>query len=191
MRNLLPIFLSLFTFICIGCSTFVKPIPLDKIPFKERAITRSRDNLSVTVAALSDKESKKAFGVDIANQNIQPVWIGQISRDIGVKLTLKTGFLVTHVIDSDVDNDRYYLIQNLVDAKALVKLGFVKGAEVSSPDTPLENLGGDPYITDGLRAVMVCSEIPISFTEADLFHWELPPSVEEYRSEIFKAQTGR
>ncbi len=65
-----------------------------------------------------------------------PVWIGQISRDIGVKFTLRTGFLTTHVIDPDIDNDRYYLIQNFADAQALMKLRYVKGVDASSTDDP-------------------------------------------------------
>jgi hypothetical protein len=113
-----------------------------------------------------------------------PVWIGQISRDIGVKFTLKTGFLTTHVIDSDVDNDRYYLIQNLVDAHALTKLGFVKGVGVSSPDNPRHNLGGDAYYTDGLRAVLVCTDLPTKFSAIQYFNWEWPPRGKPYADSL-------
>ena len=38
----------------------------------------------------------------------QRVWIGQISRDIGVKFTLKSPTISTHVIDPDVDEARRY-----------------------------------------------------------------------------------
>jgi hypothetical protein len=41
----------------------------------------------------------------------KPVWVGQISRDIGVRFTLKT--IVTHKIDPDVDETRDYLLQDL------------------------------------------------------------------------------
>jgi hypothetical protein len=112
------------------------------------------------------------------------VWIGQISRDIGVKLTLRTGFLVTHAIDPDVDNDRWYLIQNLADAEAVAKLGHVRGVGEAPPDDPRYNLGGDPYYTDGLRAVMVCTELPVNFSEAEFFDWEFPPDSEDYRERI-------
>ncbi|MEJ2725464.1 MAG: LssY C-terminal domain-containing protein, partial [Deltaproteobacteria bacterium] len=76
-----------------------------------------------------------------------PVWVGQISRDIGVNLSLATGFLTTHVIDPDVDNDRYYLIQTIADAKALARLGYVNGVGAAPPEDPRVNLGGDPYYT--------------------------------------------
>jgi hypothetical protein len=111
----------------------------------------------------------------------KPVWIGQISRDIGVKFTLRTGSLVTHVIDPDVDNDRWYLIQNLADAQALTKLGHVRGVGEAAPDAPRHNLGGDPYFTDGLRAVMVCTALPTDILGLEFFDWEFPPDSVDYR----------
>ena len=55
----------------------------------------------------------------------QLVWIGQISRDIGVRFTLKT--ITTHKIDPDVDETRDFLIQDLWYSKALKSFGSVKG----------------------------------------------------------------
>jgi len=114
----------------------------------------------------------------------KPVWIGQISRDIGVKFTLRTGFLTTHVIDPDVDNDRWYLIENLADAETLTKLGHVRGVGEAPPDDPRYNLGGDPYFTDGLRAVMVCTKSPIDISLLEFFDWEFPPDSVDYRERI-------
>jgi len=117
-----------------------------------------------------------------------PVWIGQISRDIGVKLSLATGFLTTHVIDPDVDNDRFYLIQTIADAKALARLGYVKGVGAAPPENPRFNLGGDPYYTDGLRAVLQCTKQPVDFTGIRFFDWEWRPEAEPYvRSQQRKA----
>jgi len=109
-----------------------------------------------------------------------PVWIGQITRDIGVKLTLSTGFLVTHVIDADVDNDRYYLIQTVADANALARFGYVKGVGPTTPENPRFNLGGDPYYTDGLRAVLQCTKTPVMLTSVQFFDWDWRPSAEPY-----------
>jgi hypothetical protein len=108
------------------------------------------------------------------------VWIGQISRDIGVKFTLKIGSLTTHVIDPDVDNDRYYVMQNLVDAKALTKFDYVKGVGAAPPQDPRHNLGGDPYFTDELRVVMLCTELPVDFSDIQLFDWDWPPHTAPY-----------
>ena len=42
------------------------------------------------------------------------VWIGQISRDIGVKFTTTSKFLATHVIGPDVDEASNNFIQDLL-----------------------------------------------------------------------------
>jgi hypothetical protein len=117
-----------------------------------------------------------------------PVWIGQISRDIGVKFTLKTGFLTTHVIDPDVDNDRYYLLQNLGDAQALTGFGYVKGVGAAPPDDPRHNLGGDPYFTDGLRMVMQCTDLPVEFSDIQLFYWDWPPHTAPYVDALMRSR---
>jgi len=116
--------------------------------------------------------------------NGTPVWIGQISRDIGVKLTLKTGFLTTHVIDPDVDSDRFYLIQTVATAEALEKIGYVQGVGASTLEDGRGTLGGDPYFTDGLRAILHCSESPIPLSKIRFFDWAFPPDVEPYRNWI-------
>jgi hypothetical protein len=36
----------------------------------------------------------------------KPVWVGQISRDIGIRLTLHSPTFTTHKIDPDVDEAR-------------------------------------------------------------------------------------
>jgi len=101
------------------------------------------------------------------------VWVGQISRDIGVRFTTKT--IVTHKIDPDVDETRRYLIQNLVYSQGLSKFALVKGVGVAPIESPRQNLTGDPYFTDGLRAVLWVSSKPVAFEEVELIEWDLPP----------------
>ena len=102
------------------------------------------------------------------------VWLGQISRDIGVRWTLKTWNLTTHKIDPDVDEARLGLIQDMLYSQALVKFGFAKGIDPAPSARPHRNLTGDPYFTDGLRAVLVFERRPIGLGEAQIFEWELP-----------------
>ena len=45
------------------------------------------------------------------NLNDAPVWVEQPSRNIGVRLTIKT--ITTHKIDPDVDVARWYLMQDM------------------------------------------------------------------------------
>ena len=100
------------------------------------------------------------------------VWIGQISRDIGVRFTWKT--ITTHKIDPDVDETRDYLVQNLWYSQGLAKFGYVKGVGAASYDEPRGNLTGDPYFSDGNRAVLWVSSQPSAFSEVGWFDWEQP-----------------
>ncbi len=98
------------------------------------------------------------------------VWVGQISRDIGVRFTWRTWNLTTHRIDPDVDDARDYVIEDLLGSGHLERMGYVEGVEVSDADAPRRNLTGDPYLTDGLRAVLVLS---LAQTEATFLGWQL------------------
>ena len=88
-----------------------------------------------------------------------PVWIGQISRDIGVRITLKTWNLTTHKIDPDIDDARDYLLDDLLESGRVSLVGYVPGVGVAQATEPRRNLTGDPYLTDGLRAVAMFSEV--------------------------------
>jgi len=105
----------------------------------------------------------------------KPVWLGQISRDIGVRWTLKTWSLTTHKIDPDVDEARMGLIQDLLYSQSLLRFGFVKGPTPAPPDRPHRNLTGDPYFTDGLRAVLLFERRPVALREVQVFEWEQLP----------------
>jgi hypothetical protein len=100
------------------------------------------------------------------------VWVGQISRDIGVRLTWKT--LTTHKIDPRVDDAREYLVQDLMLSNGLEGLGYVGGVGVSDPAAPRRNYTGDEYYTDGLRAVLIMSEDFVPLEKLELLKWERP-----------------
>ena len=95
----------------------------------------------------------------------KPVWIGQISRDIGVRLTWKT--ITTHKIDPNVDDTRDYLLENLAYAESVSGFGFVGGVGAADYDNPRGNLTGDPYFTDGLRIVIFVSGEAVAIDELD------------------------
>ncbi|HZR80816.1 MAG TPA: LssY C-terminal domain-containing protein [Candidatus Binatia bacterium] len=104
--------------------------------------------------------------------NDLPVWVGQISRDVGVRWTSRTWNLTTHAIDPDVDEARTYLVQDLVSSERVAHLGFVSGVGRAAIGEPRSNLTGDPYFTDGLRAVFVLTEEPVSFRQIDILPWD-------------------
>ncbi|MFL5329415.1 MAG: LssY C-terminal domain-containing protein [Gemmataceae bacterium] len=87
-----------------------------------------------------------------------PVWVGQISRDIGVRFTYKTWNLTTHKIDPDVDDARDYVLDYLLESGRVSHVGYVPGVGAADRDAPRHNLTGDPYFTDGLRAVAIVTE---------------------------------
>jgi hypothetical protein len=88
----------------------------------------------------------------------KPVWIGQISRDIGVRFTPRTWNLTTHKIDPNVDDARDYVLDDLMEAGRVTQVAYVAGAGAADRTAPRRNLTGDPYYTDGLRAVAIFSE---------------------------------
>jgi hypothetical protein len=69
---------------------------------------------------------------------------------------------------------RNALIEDLILSQRLEKIGFVKGVGAASPDHPRHNLTGDPYVTDGMRAVLFFGQGPISLSEIQMFDWERP-----------------
>jgi len=101
-----------------------------------------------------------------------PVYIGQISRDIGVKLTTKSPTWTTHEIDPDVDEARDYLMQDLLGSQKVAKFGFVEGVGRAEMENPRYNLTDSPYWTDGWRVVFVFSEEVIALDEVEVFDWK-------------------
>jgi len=102
------------------------------------------------------------------------VWVGQISRDIGVKFTLKSPTISTHVIDPDVDEARRYFVEDLAYSQALARIGYVKGVGAVSKEAPRMNLVGDPFYTDGFRAVLFFEPRPYTISEIKQIQWETP-----------------
>ncbi|MEJ2534578.1 MAG: LssY C-terminal domain-containing protein, partial [Gammaproteobacteria bacterium] len=101
-----------------------------------------------------------------------PVWIGQISRDIGVRFTKKT--ITTHKIDPDVDETREYLLENLAYAQSLKAFGYVGGVGEVPRDAPRGNLTGDPWFTDGYRLVLWVTSEPSDVDEIEFLPLRTP-----------------
>ena len=99
------------------------------------------------------RRSTRDFTSPVADSRFQgkPVWIGQVSRDVGVRFTLKTWNLTTHKIDPDVDDARDYVLNDLIESGRVARLGYAPGVGVAERTAPRRNLTGDPYFTDGLR----------------------------------------
>jgi len=97
------------------------------------------------------------------------VWVGQISRDIGVRLSSKT--FVTHKIDPIVDEARLYIALEIAGAQRLQAVGYVKGVGYSDRRSPRFNYTGDAFYTDGLRVVLVLSDRRQPLDEIEYLPW--------------------
>jgi hypothetical protein len=56
------------------------------------------------------------------------------------------------------------VLNDLLVGGRVARLGFVPGVEAARSDAPRHNLTGDPYFTDGLRAVAVLSRNRMAFS---------------------------
>ena len=102
----------------------------------------------------------------------QPVWVGQISRDIGVRFTEHSPTLTTHKIDPEVDEARDYLFSDLGLGGYLARVAFVSGVGETPANRPRPNLTGDPWFSDGLRVVLFVGEQHRSLQDLEFLHWE-------------------
>ncbi len=100
------------------------------------------------------------------------VYLGQISRDIGIRFTTRSPTISTHKIDPQVDEARDYLVEDLILSGFVEKVGHVRGVGAAGRDKPRKNLTGDPYYTDGLRAVIVISGEPVQLEDIEILPWE-------------------
>ena len=101
-----------------------------------------------------------------------PVFIGQISRDIGVRFSKRT--ITTHEIDPDVDETREFLLEDLAYAQGLAAFAYVGGVGTAPIDAPRSNLTGSPYFTDGHRVVLWVTATPTSIADIKVLDWRDP-----------------
>ncbi len=99
------------------------------------------------------------------------VWIGAISRDIGVLFTTRAWNLTTHAIDPEVDEARNFLTEDLAIAQALREIGMLKGVGEVTREQPKKNLLGSPWWTDGRRAVLRLADEPVPLETVELIEW--------------------
>jgi hypothetical protein len=109
------------------------------------------------------------------------VWVGQVSRDIGIKVTAKSPSLTTHIIDPNVDLAREYLLHSLLAEGFIKHFGFVAGSRAATRLSPASNLTDDPYFSDGVRLVVLLSAHPVPYEEVRNLRWEVSaaPMAEE------------
>jgi hypothetical protein len=102
------------------------------------------------------------------------VWVGTITRDIGVYFTTRAWNLTTHAIDPNVDEARHYLIEDLLTTESIKTFGMIGGVGEATEENPHRNLMFAPWWTDGRRAILHLGEdserIPIEEIEFFSFY---------------------
>jgi hypothetical protein len=74
-----------------GCATTYETVPLEQVPFLERAQTKAEENVQVTAAVLSAEETELVFGLDLYARGIQPVWLEIENNDESTMWFLPVG----------------------------------------------------------------------------------------------------
>jgi hypothetical protein len=89
------------------------------------------------------------------------------------------------VIDPAVDEARFFVEQDLLYSQRVERIGLVEGVGPAPPDSPRTNAEGDPYFTDGFRAVFFIGKSLKSIEELEVLNWSLPAKLEPFRDNIF------
>lgn len=98
----------------------------------------------------------------------KPVWLGQVSTVQGGRFAAEG----TQRLEPEVDEARNDVVQDLVYSQALAEVGFVKGAGRVNAAEAGHPSNGAQYRTDGLRAVLMFAEDPVSLAEIEFREWE-------------------
>jgi hypothetical protein len=123
---------------------------------KTRETARERNHLRIWLAPLRYQG--------------KPVWVGQISRDIGLSYSLRS--FLGHVVDPDVDEARDYLVFDLLETQGMTRFGWVTGVGAAPASAPHHMADGTPFYTNGLRAVMEFGPNWTPFDKLQYFDWE-------------------
>jgi hypothetical protein len=101
--------------------------------------------------------------------NEEPVWMGQVSYDMGGGSILKAAN--SYRIDPDIDDARMFIMQNFWYSQSLAQMAFVGGIPLSTIGTLQRNFNDAEYFTDGLRVVLFVSESPVALDETVILLW--------------------
>jgi hypothetical protein len=103
--------------------------------------------------------------VESLRTGVRQAWLAENELPSSIQYL---SLITTHKIDPDVDETREFLVEDLLYAQGLAGVGYVRGVGPATFEQPRGNLTGDPYFTDGLRAVMWVSQKPVSISELEL-----------------------
>ena len=100
------------------------------------------------------------------------VWVGTITRDIGVYFTTRAWNMMTHAIDPNIDEAMNYLAEDLATTQTVNVYTYLKYLESRTRENPYRNLMNAPYWTDGRRAILLLSEDVVPLEGIKYLEWE-------------------
>ena len=98
------------------------------------------------------------------------VWMGQVTNFVGQRTYIEQVFLGAH-LDPDVDDARGFLLQNIWYSQGLQAFAWSNIGESISIDQPAADFNGNPFFTDGSRAVLWFSGEPYSLLDTVRLKW--------------------
>ena len=98
------------------------------------------------------------------------VWMGQVTNFVGQRSYIEQVFLGAH-LDPDVDDARGFLLQNIWYSQGLKAFTWSSTGEPVSIDQPASDFNGNPFFTDGSRALMWFSGEPHSLLDTTRLNW--------------------
>lgn len=150
--------------------------PLAQLPWEFRyqpvkslyLFNRAQDSAFRKLRSTLNERNQLRLWLSPYSYNDQQVWVGQISRIIRRAIWDK------FTIEPDVDEARYYLLQDLWYAQGLLRFGYIRISDMATLSDPRNSLQDDTYFTDGLCLVMWVSNEPVSFAKVQFEPWESP-----------------
>jgi len=101
----------------------------------------------------------------------EEVWLAQVTNFVGQRSYIENLFYGAH-LDPDVDDARGFLLQNIWYSQGLQSFAWSETGKPIPFDQPGADFNGNPFFTDGFRAVLWFSGEPYSLLDTTLIHWD-------------------
>ncbi|MDH4017983.1 MAG: LssY C-terminal domain-containing protein [Xanthomonadales bacterium] len=101
----------------------------------------------------------------------EEVWLAQVNNFVGQRSYIEQVFYGAH-LDPDVDDARGFLLQNIWYSQGLQSYAWSQTGESVSFDQPGSDFNGNPFFTDGFRAVLWFSGEPYSLLDTTQTYWD-------------------
>jgi len=99
------------------------------------------------------------------------VWLGQVTNFVGQRSYIEQVFFGAH-LDPDVDDARSFLLQNIWYSQGLQSFASSNAGKSIPFDQPGTDFNGNPFFTDGFRAVLWFSGTPYSLLDTTRLNWD-------------------